>query len=119
MLAYSAAGPPLCQGPSFRLVCRSVSGQFETKKANAQLPLPGVVLAYPVAGLLLRQEPTFHPICQTDSYLTSKSLTQGPPFVKIKATWGRDLKSADHPLHITVRGGHANGKDSGIAFSTV
>jgi hypothetical protein len=100
-------------------VFRAVPCQFETKKANAQLPFPGVVLAYPVAGLLLRQEPTFHPTCQTDSYLTPKSITQEPPFVKSKATWGRDLKSAAHPLQVSERGGHADGKDGGIASSTV
>jgi hypothetical protein len=85
-LAYSAAGPPLCQGPSFRLVCRSVSGRPDTKEANAQLPFQGVVLAYPVAGLLLCQELTFHPTCQTDFYLTPKSLTQESPPVKHKLT---------------------------------
>ena len=85
-MAYSAAGLPLCQGPSFRLACRSVSGQRETEKANAQLPSQGVVLAYPVAGLLLCQELTFHPTCQTDSYMTTRSLAQKSPLVKHKST---------------------------------
>jgi hypothetical protein len=71
VLAYSAAGLPLCQGSSFRLVCRSVSGRYDTKKTNAPLPFQGVALAYAVAGLLLFQELTFHPTCQTDFYVTT------------------------------------------------
>jgi hypothetical protein len=86
VLAYATAGLPLCQGPSFRLVCRSVSCQRETKKTNAQLPFPGVVLAYPAAGLLLCQELAFRPTCQTDSYLTVLSLAQQSSLVKHKST---------------------------------
>jgi hypothetical protein len=68
------------------------------------------VLAYPVAGLLLCQELTFHPTCQTDSYVSTKSLIQKPPLVKHKSTQRKELKSADHRLLISVRGGHQTDK---------
>ena len=83
MLAYPAAGRPSCPAPSFRLVCRSVLGQQKQQKANAQLPHQGVVLAYPAAGPLLWQELTLRPTCQTDSSLTTSSLTRRPPLVKL------------------------------------